>query len=143
MRLRHALESVTPESVGHFFRLAAAQIRREIIDLGRHYSGPQGLGANYASHVLGRDSNTSGSGPLDAGCDTNNPARLAEWTEMHEKIEKLPDDLREAFDLLYYQELTLAEAAAIAGVSERTIRRRYQEAKLSLSEALNGGSPQH
>src|SRR5688572_30220098 len=42
LRLHHALESVRPESLQHFFRLAALQIRRELIDLARHYFGRQG-----------------------------------------------------------------------------------------------------
>ena len=37
-----------PLSVRDFFRLAAALIRRELIDLARRYSGPMGLGANTA-----------------------------------------------------------------------------------------------
>src|SRR5919198_516540 len=49
LRLLRALEHVSPADPRQFFGLAAEQIRRELIDLARHYYGPHGLGANYAS----------------------------------------------------------------------------------------------
>src|SRR5262249_36575784 len=45
-RLWEALGQVRPGSVVEFFRLAATQIRRELIDLCRHYYGPEGAGSN-------------------------------------------------------------------------------------------------
>src|SRR5262249_45858146 len=53
VRLSRALTQVTPPTVRDFFRLAAVQIRRELLDLARYYYGPQGLGANHASHAGG------------------------------------------------------------------------------------------
>ncbi len=49
LRLLRAVESVRPESTRAFFGLAAEQIRRELLDLARHFYGPHGLGANHAS----------------------------------------------------------------------------------------------
>jgi len=49
MRLLRALESVQPTSTRAFFGLAAEQMRRELLDLGRHFHGPHGIGANHAS----------------------------------------------------------------------------------------------
>ena len=69
------------------------------------------------------------------------PARLALWTEFHRQVEALPDDEREVFDLLWYQELSQAEAAAIVGVSDRTIKSRWRSARLKLHEALGGSLP--
>ena len=53
MRLHRSLAEVQPEGVPHFDNLAAAQIRRELIDLARSYHGPEGLGANH--HTDGTD----------------------------------------------------------------------------------------
>src|SRR4051812_5842583 len=39
LRLHRALGAVTPESVGHFMRLASVQIRRELLDLRRRIEG--------------------------------------------------------------------------------------------------------
>src|SRR4051794_2655565 len=48
-RLLRSLEAVKPASLRDFFGLSTEMIRRELIDLARHYYGPQGLGANHAS----------------------------------------------------------------------------------------------
>ena len=53
------------------------------------------------------------------------PLRLAAWTELHEQVEALPPEEREAFDLLYYQDLPQAEAAQVLGVSLATLKRRW------------------
>ena len=45
IRLCKALDEVQLKSVRHFYRLAALQIRRELLDLARHYSGPEGIGS--------------------------------------------------------------------------------------------------
>ena len=52
VRLRRALETTSPESVRSFVNLAAVQIRRELIDLARHYHGPNGMGAHHESQVM-------------------------------------------------------------------------------------------
>src|SRR5919201_1947156 len=51
LRLCRALRDVTPPTARDYFRLAALQIRRELLDLARHYYGPQGQGAHHASHA--------------------------------------------------------------------------------------------
>src|SRR5689334_5923319 len=45
LRLYQALSKCTLDSSRHFWNLAALQIRRVLIDLARHYQGPEGLGA--------------------------------------------------------------------------------------------------
>ena len=140
LRLCRALKDATPESPRSFFNLAAVQIRRELIDLARHYYGPQGLGANHAS----RGPSTEGSpgGPLDSpATETNEPGRLADWTEFHQQVEALPHEQREIFNLIWYQDLTQAEAAEVLGVTERVVRWRWRQAKLILHKALNGIPP--
>src|SRR5262245_33810256 len=49
--LLRALTQIQPESVRDFFALAATQMRRELLDLARHYRGPEGMGAHHASGV--------------------------------------------------------------------------------------------
>jgi RNA polymerase sigma-70 factor (ECF subfamily) len=138
VRLDQSLRALRPPTAPDFFRLAAEQIRRELIDLARHYYGPTGPGANHASR---------GGLESDAEIDplaqsTNEPCRLAMWTEFHERIERLPDEDRALFDLLWYQGLTQTEAGAILGVSDRTIRTRWVKARHNLHEALGGQLPE-
>src|SRR5262245_57256136 len=40
LRLHRALREVTPRSTAAFFGLAAAQVRRELLDLARRHRGP-------------------------------------------------------------------------------------------------------
>ena len=54
LRLCRALENLVPESPRSFFNLAAVQIRRVLIDLARHYYGPQGTGATMRAGGPGR-----------------------------------------------------------------------------------------
>jgi RNA polymerase sigma-70 factor (ECF subfamily) len=138
LRLWKSLEDVQPATVREFYRLAALQIRRELLDLARHYGGPQGMGANHES--VARPGDTS-AGMADPGTSTLDPSRLAQWTDFHRQVDELPEHLREVFDLLYYQDLPHAEAAALLEVSEPTLRRRWLEARLLLQQKLRSGSP--
>jgi DNA-directed RNA polymerase specialized sigma24 family protein len=49
--------------------------------------------------------------------------------------------LGEVFDLLFYQGLAQAEAAAVLGVAEITIKRRWRAARMRLVQALGGRLP--
>jgi RNA polymerase sigma-70 factor (ECF subfamily) len=49
LRLSRTLESVTPQSPRDFLRLASLNIRRELLDLAKHYFGPHGLGTRRGS----------------------------------------------------------------------------------------------
>jgi RNA polymerase sigma-70 factor (ECF subfamily) len=132
-RLLRALEVVRPANLRDFFGLAAEQIRRELIDLARHYYGPQGAGAHHASK--------GGSDSLAPPDQTHDPAVLAGWCEFHEQVRALPAEEREVIDLLFYQELPQAEAAALLGVAVRTVQRRWQAALLKLHDVLEGRLP--
>lgn len=137
MRLYRTLSEVTPSSTVDFYRLAALNIRRELLDLAKHYYGPRGLGAKHATVAHKNKGSSKNSDGLSGNPDpTEDAPRLAAWSEFHEYVDKLPDDEREVFDLLWYQGLTQAEAAAILKVTERTIKRRWQSARLKLAEAL-------
>ncbi|MGE3806303.1 MAG: sigma-70 family RNA polymerase sigma factor [Gemmataceae bacterium] len=140
LRLYRSLESVELTDARHFFRLAALQIRRELIDLSRHYQGPQGHGAHHAT--LPRDVNASDqAAPVDDEEATRDPRRVAEWTDFHRSIEELPAEEREVFDLLWYHGLTSEEAASLLGVDARTVRRRWRAARVHMYEKLQGELP--
>jgi RNA polymerase sigma factor (sigma-70 family) len=143
LRVHRALRQMTVETARDFFRLAALNIRRELLDLAKHYYGPQGQGAHHATWGAGDLPTSHPDAALAAPHDpSDDPARLAAWGEFHEQIGSLPDEEREVFDLLWYQGLSQAEAAALLNVSERTIKRRWQAARLKLHEALAGEVPE-
>jgi RNA polymerase sigma factor (sigma-70 family) len=141
MRLCRALEEVQPASVRSFINLAAVAIRRELIDLARHYHGPEGMGLHHISWG-GADGSASPLGVPDSPDNTNEPARLAAWTEFHNHVAGLPDAEREVFDLRLYQGLSQAEAAALLQVTERVVRYRWRSARLKLHAMLGGRLPE-
>jgi RNA polymerase sigma factor (sigma-70 family) len=140
MRLYRSLADVRPASAIDFYRLAALNIRRELLDLAKHYYGPRGLGANYASAGQG-PGKSKGVPAYDEALAGDDPGDLAAWTAFHEQVERLPFEKKEAFDLLWYQELSQAEAAAVLGISTRTLKRRWASARLRLHESLGGRLP--
>jgi len=140
LRLYRTLESVTPRSTLDFLRLASLNIRRELLDLSKHYYGPQGLGTLHASNPDDRSASASPGG-VDPADLTQEPSRLDAWAEFHRQVDALPDEQREVFDLIWYQALTRAEAAELLGVSERTLMRRWQAARLAIFDALDGQLP--
>lgn len=141
LRLHRALHEVAPETLRDFYRLATVQVRRELIDLARHYFGPAGHGRNLDSVARpagsGSDSRRAPE-PPDVSLD---PGRLAAWTDFHRQAQALPAEEQEVFDLIWYQGLKQTEAAEVLDVSARTVLRRWQAACLKLHQALQGILP--
>ncbi len=128
IRLHKSLAEVTPESPKQFYGLSATQIRRELIDLARHYYGVEGQGANH--HTDG------GEGIKRQTSSSPEPDTFEDWTLFHETVEKMPEEQRQVVDLLWYDGLTQPEAAEIIGVSLKTVKRRWQSARFLLRSAL-------
>lgn len=139
MRLMRALGEVNVKSPRHFMSLSALQIRRELIDLARRYQGPAGLATNQASHA-GDDSNDRDI--VDRSDWSHEPARLAQWCELHEQIGSLPEPEREVMDLLYYDGLSQGDAAAVLEVSVRTVQRRWHSALMLLHDKIGEQWPE-
>jgi RNA polymerase sigma-70 factor (ECF subfamily) len=132
LRLLRALEEVKPRTTRDFLGLAALHIRRELLDLARrHY----GRGADRPVQQVAE-------GSLPEGAETTlEPGRVAAWTEFHRQVDALPPEEREVVDLLWYQELPQAEAAALLEVDPSTVKRRWRAARLKLAAALRGWLP--
>jgi RNA polymerase sigma-70 factor (ECF subfamily) len=140
LRLHQALAAVTPATPRDFYRLATTQIRRELIDLVRHYFGPAGPGRNL-DQLPPEGTDADAPAALDRGDRSHEPSGLAAWTEFHRQAQALPEKEREVFELVWYQGLAFTEAAAVLGVSARTVTRRWQAANLALHQALQGWLP--
>ncbi|MCI0458586.1 MAG: sigma-70 family RNA polymerase sigma factor [Gemmataceae bacterium] len=143
LRLLRALQEVRPASMRDFFGLAATQMRRELLDLARHYQGPEGLGAHHISRHLEPPSAADSQAPVAEPADrAEADADLELWSAFHQAVEQLPAEEREVVSLVFYHGLTQAEVAALSGVAERTIRRRWRSASLKLQDALGGRLPE-
>ncbi|MCA9263321.1 MAG: sigma-70 family RNA polymerase sigma factor [Planctomycetales bacterium] len=142
IRLCRALESVQVRDAQHLLRLMATQIRRELIDMSRHYHGPHGMAAHHMSQAGAVERNTDGHALVfDPAEVTGDPRAIHEWGEFHTLIEQLPDAEREVVDLLWYHEMTQEQAAEVLQVSARKVRRLWRSAKLALHEKLEGRFP--
>ncbi len=133
LRLLRTLHEVRPGSARAFFGLAAELIRRELLDLARHFYGAEGIGAHHDSQVL------SDSGQGVAAVDDRDDAKeLERWCSFHEHVEKLPAVEREVVGLLYYHGWKQAQVAALFQVTERTVRRWWESAVRQLNQGLQG-----
>jgi RNA polymerase sigma-70 factor (ECF subfamily) len=139
LKLHRALEVVTPSSALHFFNLAAREIRRELIDLARHYKN--------RPHILplsppDEGSDSDGRLGIDPSDGTSrDPSQLESWTRLHEAIGCLPDKPRAVCELIWYDGLPQAEVAQLLGVSVRTVKNYWMEARLRLCDELGGQMP--
>lgn len=129
LRLHRALEKEKPEDVGRFAGLAALQIRRELIDLARRFQGAHGLGHNHQTD----QADSPGRAELKRAI-ADQPETLEQWERFHEAMEKLPKDEREVADLIWYGDITQEEVANVTGVSLKTVKRRWQSARLRLKD---------
>ncbi|MFO0969611.1 MAG: sigma-70 family RNA polymerase sigma factor [Gemmataceae bacterium] len=131
MRLLRALQELQPASMREFFGLAALQIRRELHDLTRHFLGPEGMGKR---HVTPEESGFLDNVPEAEKDET--PDELEKWGRFHQAVEDLPVEEREVVGLLFYHGWTQQEVADLFVESERTIRRRWRDARVRLHERL-------
>ena len=142
LRLYEALSDVAIADERHFYRLAALQLRRELIDMCRHYHGPQGQGANHQTQMRVEQADSSAPPPAFEQAEvTTDPQQMQAWGDFHRTVEELPDREREVFDMLWYHDLTQEEAAEILGISSRQVKRIWRSAKLHLHDKLQGESP--
>jgi RNA polymerase sigma factor (sigma-70 family) len=126
IRLTKAIESIIPNSSVDFFQLASVLMRNELIDMGRKLFGKDGAKKNFEQPT---DPNL-----LDAKEPGDGPSGLLEWVEFHESIDKLPEEEKIVFQLIFYQEFTQDEVAELLGLSLKTVFRRWTKAKLILSD---------
>jgi RNA polymerase sigma-70 factor (ECF subfamily) len=141
MRLDRALREIPVRNVLDYLRLASTHMRRELIDLARHYFGPQGLGRQYLTPDEG---NTGPHPPPPAEPEagpSDDPVQLAGWADWHEQIAGLPEEEREVVDLLWYHGLAQEEAAGLLGVSLSTLQRRWQRARIRMMQVFAGEPP--
>jgi RNA polymerase sigma-70 factor (ECF subfamily) len=137
IRLLRALKKVEPTSERHFYHLAAEQVRRELLDLARHYYGERGLGTHQFRHSDQDDS--------DVPPEPTQPddwADLERWCAFHEAVAALPVEEREVVGLIFYHGWQQSEVAELLHMSDRSVRRVWQSAVLKLNQALGDWLPE-
>jgi RNA polymerase sigma-70 factor (ECF subfamily) len=132
-RLLKALREARPATVRQFFALATRHVRWELNDMVRRLDERPAV-AELRDRLV----------PAPAGSDSG---LTPDARRMLDAIDRLPEDEREAFDLVRIQGLTQAEAARVLGVSVMTVNRRLNRGLKLLTRALDdlrptGGVPE-
>jgi RNA polymerase sigma-70 factor (ECF subfamily) len=135
LRLLNTLRRLRPESTRHFFNLASVHVRRELLDLARHFGGE-----GYARRTPASSAGNS-SGGLSQVAEAGAAEDLDLWCRFHEAVEKLPPEEREVMRLAFYHGWSQAQMAELFQVDERTIRRRWQAACLQLQRLVGDRLP--
>jgi RNA polymerase sigma factor (sigma-70 family) len=117
-----ALRTTRPPTVRRFFALANQHMRWQLNDLARRLDERPPAAPADSEVAAPPDSTASGI--------TSDGRRLLG------AIDGLPADEREVFDLIGIQGLSHMEAAAVIGVSQKTVQRRLNRARLLLAERL-------
>lgn len=141
MRLHRTLGQLPIGSPRDLLALAATEIRRELLDLARKHAGPESYAANHATNLphaaRGR---TTAARHIDGlvAPETN----LDRWTIFQDAVERLPDDAREVFHLVWFLGADQKAIAGLLDCSERTVKTRWREAREAVKAALGGRSPE-
>lgn len=120
IELDRVLQAVEPDSPRRFFALASQHIRWTLLDLAKRRRFTDEL----------PDTSDTADGPATVAQTADLQARL------HAEVERLPTELREVTDLLHYQGLNVVEAAEVLQVSDRTVKKRWRDARLALFDRL-------
>lgn len=134
IRLLNAFRKVRPVSTRHFYALTNELIRRELLDLTRHFYGPRGHGTNLASTPVG-----DAEGECSAMVDDADTAELERFAAFHTEMEQLPVEQREVFGLAYYHGWSKIQIADLFGVSTRTVLRWQEAASATLKRRCGMG----
>jgi RNA polymerase sigma-70 factor (ECF subfamily) len=126
-RLLKAMRLVRPGTVRQFFALVNQHMRWELNDLARR------LDEQPTLVELDEEKAPAPS--------TSDSSLSADGRRMLQAIDRLPEDEREAFDLLRIQGLTQVEAAEVLDVSAKTVQRRLNRALLLLAKELKDLRP--
>jgi RNA polymerase sigma factor (sigma-70 family) len=126
-RLLKAMRSARPQTVRQFFALVNQHMRWELNDLARRLDQQPTLVEFDDEKVPAASSSGSSLSP--------------NGRRMLQAIDQLPENEREAFELLRIQGLTQPEAAEVLGVSAKTVQRRLNGALVLLAKELKDLCP--
>ena len=136
LRLHRTLAEARPRSPREIMLLAAAQVRRELLDLARRYAGPHSHAAHHATNVVIEDPDPDAPAfHTDRSADPEDG--LDRWSAFHAAIADLPAEHREMFHLVWYLGVDQRTIARLLDCSSRTVKTRWREAREAVRAALD------
>jgi RNA polymerase sigma-70 factor (ECF subfamily) len=136
-RMLKAMRQVRPHTVRQFFALANQHMRWELNDLARRLDDERAVARELEESQVP----AAASPPPTAEQSSSDATAGVGLARILAAIEELPEDEREVFNLVRVQGMTLPEAAGVAGVSARTVRRRLKRCLVLLAERLGDLGP--
>ena len=130
LRLMQAMEKSDPPTVADFFRLAAHKIRQVLLDMADRQRR-----IDKRETFLSRGDSQLGE-RSELGDQTYDGARLALWTEFHNKVGRLEALERTVFEMHYYLGLPQAEIARALELHPRKVSYLWIAATEKLADEL-------
>ena len=130
LRLMQAMEKSDPPTVADFFRLAAHKIRQVLLDMADRQRR-----IDQRETFLSRGDSQFGE-RSELGDQTHDGARLALWTEFHNKVGRLEAMERTVFEMHYYLGLSQAEIARALELHPRKVSYLWIAATEKLADEL-------
>lgn len=122
-----AAEKLTPKDRVHFLAYGAQVMRSIIVDLARARSAER-RGGDAAHVTLGTD--------VGDHMATRGEAEILDVHEALQALSKLDERLARVVEMRYFGGMKETEIAEALGVTERTVRRDWEKARLLLASAL-------
>lgn len=120
-------EGVAPASEGEFLAYASRVMRNLVIDLLRHRAALKRGGGFEITAIDGELAQPSA-----------NADELQALSDAIDALSALDPALAELVDLKFFCGFSLVDLAAVRGVSERTLQRDWEKARILLRAALEG-----
>lgn len=138
IKLHKILDDLTPEDTSSYFKLASQNIRWILLDLARSGEARHQSKNSDERITLIQKEELLNTKDLNSG-----PASYAEWTEFYEKLEGLPEENKQLFDLLWFQGLSQADAAKFLGIPLRTLVRKWMTTRIMIQTLFKNQTPEH
>lgn len=140
LKLNKSLETNPPENSQHFYSTASTIIRNTLTDLSRRYYGPQGRASLHSTKV-GVANDPDSSLEVEQLDVTHEAVSILDWGDFHEQVGKLPAELQETFELVFYHGFSIDDVARHMNKSPRQIRRYWLNARTELYRVMQGLRP--
>ena len=136
IRLHRMLNELVPDNTASFFRLASQNIRWVLYDLAR--SSANKYRPLNSSDMASTDQQNDHRQPI---APDGEPSSLIEWAEFYAKIDQLPEENKQIFDLIWFQGLSQIDAAKALDMPTRTFTRKWTETKLLIRVLMHNQGP--
>jgi RNA polymerase sigma factor (sigma-70 family) len=132
-RMMKAMRQVHPTTVRQFFALANQHIRWELNELARRLDDRTRAEELHESAIQAP--------PVEGSIGQTTSSVSPKTVRIMEAIQSLPEEERETFSLVRIQGMTHSDAAAVLGVSVKTVQRRLNRTLPLLVQKLRDLQP--